>query len=158
MERLSTAKVTSKGQITIPKAVREKLNLRPGDKVRFEIEDDGAARMRAMNRSLDDIIGMLKPYTDGHRDRRRDDRGHRGSCGGKDRTGPRDFAAAEDAACDDFDRTLTRISWSDLAVADEPDAIARANRRKPFIRDAAVSADIPLLDQLLSFFANSFGC
>ena len=63
MERLSTAKVTSKGQITIPKAVREKLNLRPGDKVRFEIEDDGAARMRAMNRSLGDIIGMLKPYT-----------------------------------------------------------------------------------------------
>ena len=63
MEPLSTAKVTSKGQITIPKAVRDKLNLRPGDKVRFEIEDDGAARMRAINRSLDDIIGMLKPYT-----------------------------------------------------------------------------------------------
>ena len=63
MEPLSTAKVTSKGQITIPKAVREKLNLQPGDKVRFEIEDDGAARMRAINRSLDDIIGMLKPYT-----------------------------------------------------------------------------------------------
>ena len=65
MERLSTAKVTSKGQITIPKHVREKLNLRPGDKVRFEIDDDGGARMKAMNRSIDDIVGMLKPYYDG---------------------------------------------------------------------------------------------
>ncbi len=63
MERLSTAKVTSKGQITIPKHVREKLNLKPGDKVRFEIDDDGGARMKAMNRSIDDIVGMLKPYT-----------------------------------------------------------------------------------------------
>ena len=63
MERLSTAKVTSKGQITIPKHVREKLNLKPGDKVRFEIDDDGGARMKAMNRSIDDMVGMLKPYT-----------------------------------------------------------------------------------------------
>ena len=61
----TTAKVTSKGQITIPKHVRESLRLRPGDKVRFEIEEDGCARMRAMNRSIDDIVGMLKPYYDG---------------------------------------------------------------------------------------------
>lgn len=53
------------GRITIPKQVRESLNLRPGDKVRFEIEEDGCARIRAMNRSLDDIVGMLKPYYDG---------------------------------------------------------------------------------------------
>lgn len=65
MERLSTAKVTAKGQITIPKHVRESLKLQPGDKVRFEIEEDGCARMRAMNRSIDDIVGMLKPYYDG---------------------------------------------------------------------------------------------
>lgn len=65
MERSITAKVTSKGQITIPKHVRESLRLQPGDKVRFEIEDDGCARMKAMNRSIDDIIGMLKPYYDG---------------------------------------------------------------------------------------------
>ena len=63
MERLPTAKVTAKGQITIPKHVREKLNLRPGDKVRFEMDDDGGARMKAINRSIDEIAGMLKPYT-----------------------------------------------------------------------------------------------
>lgn len=65
MERQPTAKVTVKGQITIPKSVREKLNLQPGDKVRFEVDDDGGARMKAMNRSIDDIVGMLKPYYDG---------------------------------------------------------------------------------------------
>ena len=59
----TTAKVTSKGQITIPKHVRESLRLQPGDKVRFEIGEDGCTQMRAMNRSIDDIVGMLKPYT-----------------------------------------------------------------------------------------------
>lgn len=33
-----TAKITSKGQITLPKEVREKLGLVSGDTVRFEIE------------------------------------------------------------------------------------------------------------------------
>jgi antitoxin PrlF len=32
------AKITSKGQITVPKAVRHALGLRPGDKVVFEQE------------------------------------------------------------------------------------------------------------------------
>ncbi len=63
MERSITARVTAGGRITIPKQVRESLNLRPGDRVRFEIEDDGCARIKAMNRSIDDIVGMLKPFT-----------------------------------------------------------------------------------------------
>jgi AbrB family looped-hinge helix DNA binding protein len=33
------AKVTSKGQITIPKAVRDSLGIRPGDEVEIVIED-----------------------------------------------------------------------------------------------------------------------
>lgn len=33
-----TAKITSKGQITLPREVREKLGLESGDSVRFEIE------------------------------------------------------------------------------------------------------------------------
>lgn len=37
---MELAKITSKGQITIPKDIRDKLNLRPGDKVIF-IEEDG---------------------------------------------------------------------------------------------------------------------
>ncbi len=37
---MELARVTTKGQITIPKDIREKLNLRPGDKVIF-LEEDG---------------------------------------------------------------------------------------------------------------------
>ncbi len=33
--------LTSKGQITIPKAIRDQLNLAPGDKVKFFIQPDG---------------------------------------------------------------------------------------------------------------------
>jgi antitoxin PrlF len=47
---MSEARMTSKGQITVPRDVRLKLNLKPGDRVLFIVEDDGAVRMRAANR------------------------------------------------------------------------------------------------------------
>jgi antitoxin PrlF len=34
--------ITSKGQATIPKSVRERLNLRPGDRVKFFMHPDGS--------------------------------------------------------------------------------------------------------------------
>ena len=37
---MELARISSKGQITIPKEVRKKLNLKEGDKVLF-IEEDG---------------------------------------------------------------------------------------------------------------------
>jgi antitoxin PrlF len=52
--------LTSKGQITIPKAIRDQLNLAPGDKVKFFIQPDGnlvilpklpASSLRGMFRS-----------------------------------------------------------------------------------------------------------
>lgn len=36
------AKLTSKGQLTIPKAVREALALEPGDRVLFRVEENRA--------------------------------------------------------------------------------------------------------------------
>ncbi len=36
------AKITSKGQITIPKEVREALGAKEGDELVFEVEDGGA--------------------------------------------------------------------------------------------------------------------
>jgi AbrB family looped-hinge helix DNA binding protein len=34
------SKVTTKGQVTIPKAVRDRLGVRPGDQVKFHLEPD----------------------------------------------------------------------------------------------------------------------
>lgn len=39
------ARMTSKGQITVPKEVREALGLKPGDSVLFRVREDGAAAM-----------------------------------------------------------------------------------------------------------------
>jgi AbrB family looped-hinge helix DNA binding protein len=46
---MELAKVTSKGQITIPAEIRRKLHLKPGDKVLFIEEDD---RVTVLNSSL----------------------------------------------------------------------------------------------------------
>ena len=37
--------ITSKGQATIPKAIREHLRLKPGDRVKFFIHPDGTVRL-----------------------------------------------------------------------------------------------------------------
>ena len=56
---MSKAKLTSKGQMTVPKAVRLKLNLRPGDRVLFTFEDDGSVRLRAANKDISSLAGIL---------------------------------------------------------------------------------------------------
>lgn len=53
-----TAKITSKGQITLPKKVRELLHLREGGVVVFEQEDDKIVIKPAQ--SLLDYQGYLK--------------------------------------------------------------------------------------------------
>jgi AbrB family looped-hinge helix DNA binding protein len=50
--------ITSKGQTTVPKEIRKRLNLRPGDKVFWYIED-GRIVLRAKYRSIKDLAGML---------------------------------------------------------------------------------------------------
>jgi AbrB family looped-hinge helix DNA binding protein len=58
---MSEARMTSKGQITVPKAVRVKLNLKAGDRVLFIVEDDGAVRMWAANKDISSLRGILPP-------------------------------------------------------------------------------------------------
>jgi AbrB family looped-hinge helix DNA binding protein len=53
------ATITSKGQITIPKAIREKLMLGTGDKIEFVITDDRSALIRPVSKSVDDLFGKL---------------------------------------------------------------------------------------------------
>ncbi len=54
--------VTSKGQVTIPKKVRDALGITPGSKVDFNLED-GGARLRLITRhvpsSLEDGPAIL---------------------------------------------------------------------------------------------------
>jgi len=54
------AKVTSKGQVTIPKEVREALHVDAGDRVQFFIRDDGAVELRPHTVDLKDLYGILE--------------------------------------------------------------------------------------------------
>jgi antitoxin PrlF len=42
---MSKTKITSKGQVTVPKQVRERLGLQPGDELEF-IEEDGVYHIK----------------------------------------------------------------------------------------------------------------
>ena len=47
MPAMEVATLTAKGQVTVPKAVREALGLRQGDQLSWELED-GSVRVRAV--------------------------------------------------------------------------------------------------------------
>jgi AbrB family looped-hinge helix DNA binding protein len=53
------ATVTNKGQVTIPKEVREALRLRGGGKVSFLIESDSRVVMKPEAHSIQRIFGIL---------------------------------------------------------------------------------------------------
>ena len=56
-----TAKVTTKGQITIPKAVREKLGLSTGEALLFEEKDEVFIIKKAIRKlPFDKWVGYLK--------------------------------------------------------------------------------------------------
>jgi antitoxin PrlF len=53
------ATITSKGQITLPKALRDHLNLAAGDRVEFILEDNDVVRMVPRTTSITRLKGML---------------------------------------------------------------------------------------------------
>ncbi|MGQ0679396.1 MAG: AbrB/MazE/SpoVT family DNA-binding domain-containing protein [Actinomycetota bacterium] len=53
----SAARVTSKGQVTVPKAVREALGIQAGDEVVFRVEQSHALMARTPN--LLDLAGEI---------------------------------------------------------------------------------------------------
>ena len=55
------ATVTSKGQITLPKAIREHFQLHTGDKVQFIIMDDGHVFLIPPKIPLAQLKGILPP-------------------------------------------------------------------------------------------------
>lgn len=56
------ATLTSKGQVTIPLAVRQKLGLQPGDKLSFEALTSDTYRLRRATRTIDTLIGRLASF------------------------------------------------------------------------------------------------
>ena len=58
---MAIATLTSKGQLTVPKPIRESLRLHAGDKVEI-VARDGEAVMRLVTVHVDDVIGMLHRY------------------------------------------------------------------------------------------------
>lgn len=54
------AKVTSKGQITLPAEMRAKLKLGPGSRVNFEERPDGSFVIRRKTGDIRELRGMLK--------------------------------------------------------------------------------------------------
>lgn len=56
---MSESTISSKGQVTVPKAIRTRLHLQPGDRLRFVVDDDGAVRLAAATRDLSALRDIL---------------------------------------------------------------------------------------------------
>lgn len=59
------ATMTSKGQITIPKAVRTALSLEAGNRLSFLVRDDGVVEMRPETVDLMSLFGVIQPRVKG---------------------------------------------------------------------------------------------
>ena len=57
---MSISTLTSKGQTTIPKQVREHLKIGPGDKLDFVIESEGRVVIRPAKLDVRELKGLLK--------------------------------------------------------------------------------------------------
>lgn len=68
----NTTTITTKGQVTIPKHIRDELNLKPSDKVVFEVKDNKIVATKAL--SIKEMRGIFhvpgkKPLSDREMDK-----------------------------------------------------------------------------------------
>jgi antitoxin PrlF len=56
----TNATLTTKGQTTIPKEIRDSLGLKPGDRMTFTQMTDGTVVMRVKSKSVMDLAGLLR--------------------------------------------------------------------------------------------------
>jgi len=57
--------MTSKGQITIPKEVRDALGLEAGHRIAFQVRENGVVEMRPETVDLLSLCGIFKPAVKG---------------------------------------------------------------------------------------------
>ena len=60
---MPTATLTTKGQITIPKEVREHLGVDTGDRLSFVVQNDGTVIVRPLTRHVRELGGLLHRTT-----------------------------------------------------------------------------------------------
>lgn len=56
---MATALITSKGQTTIPKEIRDYLHVQPGDRVDFVVREDGTVVLEPATLDISDLEGAL---------------------------------------------------------------------------------------------------
>ncbi len=56
---MPSATLTSKGQLTLPKAIRDLLHLGAGDRVDFIVKDDGTVQLRPATVEVRELSGLL---------------------------------------------------------------------------------------------------
>jgi antitoxin PrlF len=57
---MPTSTLTSKGQITIPKEVRDRLHLKTGSRVEFLLEPSGRVILQPLNSDFRSLRGMIR--------------------------------------------------------------------------------------------------
>ncbi len=58
---MSESTISSKGQVTIPRAIRTRMHLKVGDRLRFVVEADGSVRLAAATRDVSTLRDILPP-------------------------------------------------------------------------------------------------
>lgn len=56
---MDTARISSKGQVTVPKRVRTKLAVGPGDQLAFEFDEGGLLRVTPVHTAVPPLRGLL---------------------------------------------------------------------------------------------------
>ncbi|HGG58888.1 MAG TPA: AbrB/MazE/SpoVT family DNA-binding domain-containing protein [Gammaproteobacteria bacterium] len=62
MKNALISTLTQKGQVTIPKEMRDSLRLSTGDKVEFVRGDQGEIIIKPVTRKVSEVAGMLGKY------------------------------------------------------------------------------------------------
>ena len=57
---MPTATMTTKGQVTIPKEVREHLGVETGDRLSFVVQEDGTVVVKPITRHVRELAGLLQ--------------------------------------------------------------------------------------------------
>jgi len=57
---MPTATLTTKGQVTIPKSVRDLLRIEAGDQIDFFVTDQGDVVVRGLSLDVRELRGLLK--------------------------------------------------------------------------------------------------